>query len=143
MARILICDDDTLLLDLIEIRLRSCGHEVLKETNGNDGLATIRAKSPDLIVLDAMMPGMGGFELLSKLKEDPDLTKIPALMLTARKGERDIVSALRVGAADYVVKPFIPDELMLRIQRLIEQAPSSSETEHEGRQHLELDPNCS
>jgi two-component system, OmpR family, alkaline phosphatase synthesis response regulator PhoP len=74
---------------------------------------------PAAIVLDAMMPRVDGFEVLSRLKANTALADIPLIMLTARKSETDIVSALDKGADDYLVKPFIPDELMARLSRLL------------------------
>ncbi|WDQ98076.1 response regulator [Devosia sp. J2-20] len=109
---ILICDDDQLLIELIEFRLQGKGYTVLTAHDGEEALAKIRAEKPDLVVLDAMMPGIDGFALLVQLKDEPSLSHIPVIMLTARKGEKDIVSALEAGAADYLVKPFIPDELL-------------------------------
>lgn len=117
--RILVCDDDPLLVQLVEFRLRAKDFEVETAADGEEALATIRNNPPDLVVLDAMMPGIDGFELLVRIKEDDQLAKIPVVMLTARKGEKDIVSALERGAADYLVKPFIPDELLARIQRIL------------------------
>jgi two-component system OmpR family response regulator len=70
-------------------------------------------------VLDAMMPKSDGFEVLTRIKNDQRLSDIPIIMLTARKGERDIVSALEKGADDYLVKPFIPEELLARLARLV------------------------
>ncbi len=117
--RILVCDDDPLLVQLVEFRLRAKDFEVETAADGEEALAQIRNNPPDLVVLDAMMPGIDGFELLVRIKEDDQLAKIPVVMLTARKGEKDIVSALERGAADYLVKPFIPDELLARIQRIL------------------------
>jgi DNA-binding response OmpR family regulator len=116
---ILICDDDKLLIELIEFRLQAKGYAVLTAHDGEEALAKIHAEMPDLIVLDAMMPGIDGFALLAQLKNEPGLSHIPVIMLTARKGEKDIVSALEAGAADYLVKPFIPDELLARIQKYL------------------------
>jgi DNA-binding response OmpR family regulator len=93
-AKILICDDDLLLLELVEFKLKAKGYSVVRAENGEDALVAMAAERPDLIVLDAMM-------------------------LTARRAEKDIVSALDRGADDYLVKPFIPDELLARISRLL------------------------
>ncbi len=116
---VLVCDDDELLVELIEFRLVAKGYTVLLARDGEQALEMMTAQPPDMIVLDAMMPGMDGFEVLGRIKADDVLKAIPVIMLTARKDEKDIVSALEIGAADYIVKPFIPDELLARIQRYL------------------------
>lgn len=120
--RILICDDDPLLMELINFRLAAKGYEVLKAIDGDEALARATADLPELIVLDAMMPRMDGFEVLLRVKNNPATAQIPVIMLTARRSERDIVSALERGADDYLVKPFIPDELLARIFKLLVKA---------------------
>ncbi len=118
-AKVLICDDDLLLLELMEFRLQTKGYDVVRAVDGAEALTKARAESPDIIVLDAMMPKSDGFEVLGRIKGDPNTSDIPVIMLTARKGERDIVSALEKGAEDYLVKPFIPEELLARLSRLL------------------------
>jgi DNA-binding response OmpR family regulator len=125
-ARILVCDDDPLLQELIEFRLGAKGYEVSKAVDGADALTKVRSEHPDLVVLDGMMPKSDGFEVLSLIKSDPALLDIPVIMLTARKGEKDIVSALEKGADDYLVKPFIPEELLARISRILARRKSTS-----------------
>lgn len=78
-----------------------------------------RSHHPDLLVLDAMMPALDGFAVLNALQEDNELKALPVLMLTALRGEQDIVTALDQGASDYIVKPFLPDELISRISRIL------------------------
>jgi two-component system OmpR family response regulator len=117
--RILVCDDDPLLVDLLDYRLSSRGYEVAIARDGGEALARLQEARPDAIVLDAMMPVMDGYEVLRRIREEEALSDIPVLMLTARKQERDIVSALELGANDYLVKPFIPEELVARLGRLI------------------------
>ncbi len=118
-ATILICDDDPLLLELVEFKLRAKGYLVVRAENGEDALVAMAAEKPDLIVLDAMMPLLDGFEVLKRVKQDPNFAPVPVVMLTARRSEKDIMSALDRGADDYLVKPFIPDELLARISRLL------------------------
>ncbi len=117
-SRILIADDDPLLRALLVHRLSADGHELSTAENGGEALAAIREQSPDLIVLDALMPVMDGFEVLRRIKSGA-LSEAPVIMLTALKREQDIVGALQLGAADYLVKPFIPDELSQRVRRLL------------------------
>ncbi|RWB73374.1 MAG: response regulator transcription factor [Mesorhizobium sp.] len=118
-ARVLICDDDPLLLELMEFRLRAKGYEVIKAVDGAEALEKAKHDAPDVVVLDAMMPKADGLEVLARIKGDPALSDTPVVMLTARKGQKDIVSALDKGADDYLVKPFIPEELLARLARLI------------------------
>jgi DNA-binding response OmpR family regulator len=119
MARILIADDDPLLRALLEHKLAAEDHHVLSAEHGGQVADVVREHSPDLIVLDAMMPVMDGFEVLRRLKADADTRDIPVIMLTALKREQDIVGGLQLGAADYLAKPFIPDELVQRIRRVL------------------------
>lgn len=124
-SRILIADDDPLLRSLLVHKLSKDGHHVLVAEDGAQALATIAEQKPDLIVLDALMPIMDGFEVLRRLKAG-HLSSAPVIMLTALKREQDIVGALRLGAADYLVKPFIPDELSERVRRLLLAVPSQA-----------------
>ena len=117
--KVLICDDDPLLLKLIEYRLAAKGYEVIKAADGAEALSAVARERPNLVVLDAMMPKADGFEVLTRIKADPSLANTPVIMLTARKGEKDIVAALEKGADDYLVKPFIPEELVARLSRLL------------------------
>ena len=117
--KILVCDDDPLLVELIDFRLRARGYEVVTAKNGTEAMSMVANERPSLVVLDAMMPRMDGFEVLARIKSDRDLAHIPVIMLTARKGDRDVVSALERGAEDYLVKPFIPDELMARLSKIL------------------------
>ena len=119
MSSILLVDDDPLLRTLVEHKLRLRGFEVISVESGEEGLKQASIKRPDLIVLDAMLPELDGFEVLQRLKEDEATQAIPVIMLTARKQETDIVSALSKGARDYLVKPFLPEELVMRIRNLL------------------------
>ncbi|QBX38091.1 response regulator [Brevundimonas sp. S30B] len=115
---ILIADDDPLLRALLVHRLSADGYDVVTAEDGGEALAAIAEHQPDLIVLDALMPVMDGFELLRRLKTGR-LTDAPIIMLTALRRDQDVVGALQLGAADYLVKPFIPDELSARVRRLL------------------------
>lgn len=90
--------------------------------DGGEALAAAAEERPDAIVLDAMMPVLDGYEVLRRIREDEALSGTPVLMLTARKQERDIVGALELGANDFMVKPFIPEELAARLARLLAEA---------------------
>ena len=115
-------DDDPLLVGLLEHKLAGAGFRVESAVDGQAALSGILQSRPDCIVLDAMMPVMDGFETLRRLKTDPRLSGIPVVMLTALRQEEHVVGALKLGAADYLPKPFIPDELLARLSRLLPQA---------------------
>jgi DNA-binding response OmpR family regulator len=119
IKRILVCDDDEMLVDLLQYRLEARGFAVLVARDGGQALAMAEAELPDAIVLDAMMPVMNGEQVLRSLRASEKGRNIPVLMLTARRQERDIVGALELGANEYVVKPFIPEELVARLTRLV------------------------
>lgn len=119
MARILIADDDGILVEMLRFRLEAAGHEVMSASDGMAALEAAAAQRPDLIVLDSMMPVITGPEVLARLKADEDLKLTPIVMLTARKGESDIVAALKSGVDEYLTKPFIPQELLVRIDKLL------------------------
>ena len=127
MARILIADDDPLLRALLQHKLSADGHEVFAVEHGGQVLPTLAKCHPELIVLDAMMPVMDGFEILRRLKAGPSPDPTPVIMLTALKRESDIVGALQLGAADYLVKPFIPEELSQRIRRVLAVEPGGED----------------
>jgi DNA-binding response OmpR family regulator len=120
--KILVCDDDPLLVDLLQYRLASRGYEVIVAEDGGKALRRLGEGRPDAVLLDAMMPVIDGYEVLRKIREDASLADVPVIMLTARKQEQDIVTALELGANDYLVKPFIPEELVARLARLLDRA---------------------
>jgi DNA-binding response OmpR family regulator len=119
LAKILIADDDAILTEMLRFRLEGARHEVITAADGLEALTKAKDEQPDLIILDSMMPVIAGPEVLARLRADPQTAATPVVMLTARSGEKDIVAALRGGANDYLTKPFIPQELMVRIEKLL------------------------
>lgn len=115
---ILIADDDPLLRAILEHKLAAAGYEVACVEDGRAALEAVRTRPPAVLVLDAMMPIVDGFEALRRLKADAATRSISVVMLTALRRQDDIVSALKLGAADYLAKPFNPDELVARLARL-------------------------
>ena len=111
---IVVIDDEPDLLDVVAFTLRQ--YEVGTATNGEEGLALIRRRAPDLVLVDSMMPGMSGLELVRQVKRDVVLRHVPVIMVTAKGRVRDRVEGLQAGADDYVVKPFAPQELLARVQ---------------------------
>jgi two-component system, OmpR family, alkaline phosphatase synthesis response regulator PhoP len=112
-AKILVVDDEQNILDLVTAYLRREGYEVHTAMDGSGGLKAARTYKPDLIVLDIMLPGMDGVEVLTHLRRESD---VYVIMLTAKSEETDKVVGLSVGADDYLTKPFSPRELVARIK---------------------------
>lgn len=116
---ILVADDDDLLRDLVHYKLSQRGYRVEQVADGMSAYEFIKSQRPALAVLDAMMPELDGFALLRRLNSEGLLEHTSVIMLTARKLESDIVGAFRAGAADYLQKPFKPEELMSRVARIV------------------------
>jgi two-component system alkaline phosphatase synthesis response regulator PhoP len=112
-AKILVIDDEKSILNLVTAYLRPEGYQVYTASDGPSGLKAARAYKPDLILLDIMLPGMDGVELLTRLRRESD---VYVIMLTAKTEETDKIVGLSVGADDYVTKPFSPRELVARIK---------------------------
>ncbi|MDQ1631114.1 MAG: two-component system, OmpR family, response regulator MtrA [Frankiaceae bacterium] len=111
--RVLVVDDDASLSEMLGIVLRSEGFEPLFESDGRAAVATFWQSRPDLVLLDLMLPGLGGLEVCRELRRE---SGVPIVMLTARGDTEDIVRGLECGADDYVVKPFKPAELVARVR---------------------------
>ncbi|MGI9377002.1 MAG: response regulator transcription factor [Tsuneonella suprasediminis] len=119
MPKILVADDDEMLCELVRFKLEGVGHEVEIVADGVAAINAVRSNRPDILILDNMMPVMSGPEVLHELKADPATADVPVIVLTARKAQEDVVTALRSGAADYLTKPFMPDELVARISGVL------------------------
>ena len=119
MPHVLIADDDPLLRALLEHRFVAAGYRVSGVEDGLQALRAIGDNPPELLILDAMMPVMDGFETLRRIRADPGLREVPVIMLTALRQEDAVMNALNLGAADYLSKPFIPDELLARARRVL------------------------
>ena len=119
MAKILVTEDELSISKMLEFRLHSLGHEILLATDGVQALELIDSDRPDLVLLDVMMPVMGGIQVLRKLKEDKQTSDIPVIILSAKGQEKDIVTGLEHGAFDYSTKPFSFPELIARIDRAL------------------------
>lgn len=119
-ARILVVDDDTAISEMIGIVLRSEGFEPAFAADGASALETFRASSPDLVLLDLMLPGVDGIEVCGRIRAE---SGVPIIMLTAKGDTTDVVRGLESGADDYVVKPFNPKELVARIRTRLRPTP--------------------
>ena len=126
-ARLLVVDDEPNILELLSVSLRFAGFEVATATNGVDALNTARTFSPDLVVLDVMMPGLDGFEVARQLRSSGDT--IPVLFLTAKDATEDRVQGLTLGGDDYVTKPFSLEEVVARIRAVLRRTSGSTAPE--------------
>lgn len=109
-------DDEPHIVELVEMHLRQSGYETCSATDGESALGLAQAEVPDLVILDLMLPGIGGLETCRLLRQDPRTARIPIIMLTAKSEESDKVIGLGIGADDYITKPFGLRELVARIE---------------------------
>jgi two-component system alkaline phosphatase synthesis response regulator PhoP len=119
MARILVVEDEQDLQKVLEYNLKQAGHEPIAAMRGRDALELVRARRPDAVLLDLMLPDLPGTEVCRALKADPATRSIPVIMLTAKGEEIDRVVGFELGADDYVVKPFSPAELVARVHAVL------------------------
>ena len=120
MPRILIVEDDEDVRALIGYKLRRAGHEVSEAGDGEEGLAAARSGSPELIVLDWMMPKLTGIEVCAQVRADTALAQPRILLLTAKSQDSDIALAMATGADGYLIKPFRANDLLERVTALLE-----------------------
>jgi two-component system phosphate regulon response regulator PhoB len=116
---ILIVDDEEDVLELVRYNLDKNGYKIETAKTGEEALTKARAKLPDMVILDLMLPGIDGLSVCKKLKGDSKTQNIPVIMLTAKGEEADIVTGLELGADDYVTKPFSPKVLIARVRRIL------------------------
>ncbi|RJP95718.1 MAG: DNA-binding response regulator [Desulfobacteraceae bacterium] len=135
---ILIIEDDTDILNLIEWHLRAENYAVLSATDGIKGLETAIKVLPDLIVLDLMLPGIDGLEICKTLKRNPKTEHLKVIMLTAKGEEVDRIVGLELGADDYMVKPFSPRELTLRVRAVLKRTDVAQPNEEKNIQYQNL-----
>jgi len=128
--RILIVEDERDMADLVAARLRKEGYQVDAAYDGAAGLDAIRARPPDLVLLDIMMPGLSGTDVLAEVRRDPRTAAVPVVMMTAKGRETDVVAGLRLGADDYIVKPFSLAVLIARVEAVLRRAAAPA-AEHE------------
>lgn len=139
-VHILVVEDEPAIQELIAANLKLAGYSVLRAEDGEQAIALVRDKVPDLILLDWMLPGVSGVQLARRFRSDERTHDVPIIMLTARSEEMDKVAGLEAGADDYVTKPFSPRELMARIQAVLRRrAPQATKDVVEAA-GLVLDP---
>ncbi len=117
-SKILVIDDHPEIVRLIA-RLLAPLHDIITASNGEEGLQKVHDDKPDLVISDVMMPKMSGFQLVERMRADPATARLPVLLLTARADGHDRVRGLRRGASDYLIKPFLPEELKARVDNLL------------------------
>jgi DNA-binding response OmpR family regulator len=132
MRKILIVEDEQLIVEFVDFLLRQEGFLPLTAPDGDVVLPLVRQERPELILLDLLLPTVDGFEVLRQLKDAPDLKDIPVIILTARNRDADLALAFRMGASDYVVKPFSPTELLARIHKTLQQHSRPKHPPHGG-----------
>jgi DNA-binding response OmpR family regulator len=119
MAKILIAEDEPDIRDLITFTLRFAGHDVIVTANGEDALRNVQSELPDLVLLDVRMPRMNGYEVCQHIRQDEKIKNIPVVFLSAKGQENEIEAGMQVGATEYIVKPFSPDELTEKIRSIL------------------------
>src|SRR3989449_342759 len=136
--RILVVDDEPDITALVAYHLAKAGYRVITAVNGRDALRTARQERPDLVVLDLMLPGASGYDVLAELRQIERSEELGVILLTARKEEPDRIKGLSLGADDYLPKPFSPQELVLRVgavlRRLAAPAVARSEERRVGKE---------
>jgi two-component system, OmpR family, phosphate regulon response regulator PhoB len=123
-ARILVVEDERDIAALVAFHLTKEGYRVRTAESGHEALEAMAVDRPDLVLLDLMLPGFSGYEVLQQMRRRPDSADVPVVVLTARRDEADRVMGLELGADDYVTKPFSPRELVLRVAAVLRRAQS-------------------
>jgi len=127
--RVLVADDDTNLRRILSLFLRNAGYETLEAQDGREALDLTRSEHPDAVLMDVMMPVVDGFTLCRMIKEAPDTRAIPVVICTARNRKEDLVTAIRAGAEDYIVKPFTKETVLAKIEKAIAVRKGKSSTQ--------------
>jgi DNA-binding response OmpR family regulator len=119
MTSALIVDDDPDVCDLVAYKLEQSGFEVRRASNGQQALDSVAAQEPDVVLLDIMMPGMSGLEVLERWRVEGSTARLAVLLLTAKAQESDVERGFELGADDYIVKPFSPREVVRRVNAVL------------------------
>src|ERR687886_1051111 len=138
MTKVLVIDDEAPIRLLCRVNLEAEGMEVLEASDGPTGLEKARSESPDVVLLDVMMPGLDGWRVAEQLLEDEKTNEIPIIFLTARAEFRDRARGLDIGGVDYVTKPFNPLELAPLVENLLERLGRGERDELRGEKLAEL-----
>ena len=117
--RILVVEDDRTSQRLTEYTLKQAGYEISIASDGIDGLKRAREDHPDLVLLDIMLPGMDGYEVCHRLRQDPETATLPILMISAKAHQEDKDTGIKVGADVYLTKPVEPSEILAKVESLL------------------------
>ena len=128
--KILVVEDDRSISDLISLHLKKNNYEYLVVHNGEDALSHLDNFMPDFIILDWMIPGLSGLEVLRRIRNKQEYKNLPILMLTAKNSEQDKIISFESGLDDYITKPFLPSELIARVKAILKRT-SQSNQDHE------------
>lgn len=118
--KILVIDDDLTILEIVKSVLTKCKFDPLTAENGETGLEIAKSERPNAILLDRKMPGLNGYEVLKELKKDTSTKDIPVIMLTGENSISEVAKSLELGAADYIVKPFNNENLIVRLKNVMD-----------------------
>ena len=141
-TRILVVDDDRQILRLVRSYLEQVGYQVLTALDGESALRMIRTEQPDLVILDLMLPGQDGWDVMHAVRADPRQAELPIIMLTARIEDTDKILGLELGADDYMTKPFNPREVLARVRavlRRVSGGPTPRQTLQYGKVQMDID----
>jgi two-component system phosphate regulon response regulator PhoB len=122
--RVLVVDDEPDITGLVVYHLAKAGYRVITAANGTEALKSVREERPDLVVLDLMLPGLSGYDVLAELRRQEATRDVGVILLTARRDEPDRIKGLSLGADDYLAKPFSPQELVLRVGAVLRRLAS-------------------
>lgn len=123
-ARVLVIEDERDIAALVAYHLTKEGYRVRTAEGGSEALQAVAAERPDIVLLDLMLPGLSGYEVLTEIRRKPELQEVPIIVLTARREEADRIKGFELGADDYLTKPFSPRELVLRVSAVLRRAQS-------------------
>ena len=139
-ARILVIEDDPGIAALVAYQLTRAGYRVETSVAGSWGLDSLHKDIPDLVVLDRMLPGLSGDDVLRTIRRDPATRSLPVIVLTAKREEIDRIEGLEMGADDYITKPFSPRELVLRVDAILRRARADGVASPSGERLLRVGP---
>ena len=125
--KIVIIEDEPDIVEVLTYNLKREGFNVVSVERGDEGLNAVRNQSPNLVILDLMLPGIDGLSLCQQMKSDPLIKEIPIIIISAKGEESDVVIGLELGADDYLPKPFSPRELLARVKAVLRRGPINEE----------------
>ena len=128
MPKVLVVDDDPHVLKLLRVNFELEGYDVITATNGEEALDMVGRDTPDVVVCDVMMPGIDGLEVVRRLRAHPDTAALPLVVVSAKAQRADVRAGLKLGADEYVTKPFDPAELIATVQRLLDERSKRDRT---------------